>query len=77
MLGEIISIIFITSMAIYFLPSIIAFSRHKKNSVAIFVLNLLLGWSFIGWAAALIWALVNDETGPQAKTNSANNGTDR
>ena len=45
---------------IYFIPTIIAGGRKKRNSGAIFVLNLLLGWTFIGWVVSLIWALTND-----------------
>ncbi len=48
---------------IYFLPFIIANSKNKKNTGAIFVLNLVLGWTFIGWFVALIWSLTHgDET---------------
>lgn len=46
---------------IYFLPTIIAFNRAKRNKVAIFALNLLLGWTFIGWAISLVWSLTVDE----------------
>ena len=42
----------------YFLPSILG--RNKKNFGAIFTLNLLLGWTFIGWVVALVWALTHD-----------------
>lgn len=42
----------------YFIPSIIAY--NKKNATAIIALNLLLGWSFIGWVVALVWALKKD-----------------
>lgn len=45
-------------MALYFLPSIVG--RHKYNFPAIFILNLLLGWTVIGWIVALIWALTAD-----------------
>jgi len=50
-------ILIIIANLIYFLPAIIAFSRKRKNSGAIFVLNLFLGWTFIGWVAALVWSL--------------------
>jgi hypothetical protein len=50
-------VLFIT-LSIYFLPTIIG--RRKHNSTSIFLLNLLLGWTFIGWIVALIWALSND-----------------
>lgn len=41
---------------IYFMPSLIAMSNNRPNKSAIFVLNLLLGWSFVGWALAFVWA---------------------
>ena len=44
----------------YFLPSIIAFARSKRDLLAIFLLNLFLGWSVIGWIVALVWAAKND-----------------
>jgi hypothetical protein len=42
----------------YFLPTIIA--HHKRNAGAIFVLNLLTGWTVIGWIVAFVWALTDD-----------------
>jgi Superinfection immunity protein/Short C-terminal domain len=44
----------------YFLPTIIAILRRKANTGGIFVLNLLLGWTLIGWIGALIWSLSSD-----------------
>lgn len=44
---------------VYFLPSFVALQRKHTNTTAICVLNILFGWSFIGWVAALVWALVN------------------
>ncbi|HTS36908.1 MAG TPA: superinfection immunity protein [Candidatus Solibacter sp.] len=44
----------------YFLPSIIALARSKRDLLAIFLLNLFLGWSVIGWIVALVWAVKND-----------------
>ena len=41
----------------YFLPAFIAFRRKHHNRFAILALNLLLGWTFLGWVAALIWSL--------------------
>jgi hypothetical protein len=48
---------FIISLAIYFIPTIIAISRHNRNTLGIFLLNFFLGWTFLGWIAALIWAV--------------------
>jgi hypothetical protein len=33
----------------YFLPTVIALLRWCPNLLAIFALNLFLGWSVIGW----------------------------
>jgi hypothetical protein len=44
----------------YFLPSIIALARSKRDILAIFLLNFFLGWSVIGWVVALIWAVKHD-----------------
>lgn len=44
----------------YFLPSIVALARSKRDLYLIFLLNLFLGWSIIGWVIALIWALRQD-----------------
>lgn len=52
-------IIFVFGM--YFLPSLTARSRDHMNTTAIFVLNLFLGWTFLGWVIALVWAFKNSE----------------
>lgn len=49
-----------TFIVMYFLPSIIALARNKRDILAIFLLNLFLGWSVIGWIVALVWAAKND-----------------
>lgn len=52
--------IIIVFVLLYFFPTVIAFSRRKSNTAAIFMLNLFLGWSFIGWIIALVWAVSKD-----------------
>jgi len=44
----------------YFLPSIIAFAKNKRDLLVIFLLNLFLGITVIGWVVALVWAAKND-----------------
>lgn len=44
-------------LALYFLPSVIAFSRDHHDKFGIFALDLLLGWTVLGWIAALVWSL--------------------
>ncbi len=43
-------------LLLHFLPTFVAAMRGHQNAVAIFVLNLLLGWTVIGWVVALVWA---------------------
>lgn len=40
----------------YFVPTLIALLRGHDNTFAIFLTNLLLGWTFIGWVIAFIWS---------------------
>ena len=40
---------------IYFFPTIIAILR-RHNPVGVFIVNLILGWTLIGWAWALVMA---------------------
>lgn len=49
-------------LALYFLPSIVG--HTKRNFPAIFILNLLLGWTVIGWIVALVWAFTIDTPVP-------------
>jgi hypothetical protein len=44
----------------YFLPAILAFARNKRDTTSILLLNLFLGWTFVGWVIALVWALKQD-----------------
>lgn len=50
----------VIALAVYFVPSFIAVNRNKRNKNAIFALNLLLGWTFVGWVVALVWSLMQD-----------------
>lgn len=40
----------------YFVPTFSAVMAKHKNIASIFVLNLFLGWTLIGWVVALVWA---------------------
>jgi Superinfection immunity protein len=51
----------------YFLPSLIARGRGKANLEAIFWLNFLAGWTFVGWVVSLVWALSVDQRQPQTE----------
>jgi hypothetical protein len=56
---------------LYFIPTIIAKARKNPNTLGIFMLNLFLGWTFLGWIGALIWAFSSGSK--QAPTVIVNN----
>ena len=45
------------SALLYFLPTVIALARGHHDGFAIFLTNLLLGWTVLGWIIALIWSV--------------------
>jgi len=47
-------IFIVVIIGVYFIPTIAA--HGKENSSGIALLNLFLGWTFLGWVGALIWA---------------------
>ncbi len=53
-------IVVIVGILVYFLPSLVAWQAHKRNMAAIFVLNLLAGWTVVGWVIALVWSFTVD-----------------
>jgi len=58
---EILSVIvLIMTIAAYFAPMIVAIASDHKNTASISVVNVLLGWTLIGWAVALAWAFKKD-----------------
>lgn len=47
-------------ISLYMLPTIVALGRKRRSSTAITLLNLLAGWTVVGWVAALVWAAAED-----------------
>ncbi len=41
---------------LYFLPAVLAASKQHRRGLALFLVNLLLGWTLVGWFACLVWA---------------------
>lgn len=44
-------------LTVYLFPWIIALQNNHKDTTAIFLLNLLLGWTFVFWVISLVWAV--------------------
>jgi len=47
-------------VACYILPGLVSISNKKRQNSAIWTLNILLGWTLIGWVVALVWAMMKD-----------------
>jgi hypothetical protein len=45
---------------LYLLPGLLAYGRLHHNAAAIFVFNLFLGWTGLGWILALVWACTSN-----------------
>ena len=50
------------NIPLYMLPTFIAGYRSHENTAAVTVLNVLLGWTGLGWVAALAWSFARPET---------------
>ena len=44
-------------LVVYLLPAAIAWRRHHHQLGPIVLVNLLLGWTGLGWLWALIWSV--------------------
>lgn len=67
------------ALALWMIPTLVAFLRKHPKRKAIFLFDLLLSWTIVGWFFALAWALLvvqesvpgeQPET-PKAKTAAA------
>jgi len=45
----------------YFLPMFVAVARNHRYAAAITLLNMVLGWTLLGWVLALVWAATNPQ----------------
>ncbi|MHB1881134.1 MAG: superinfection immunity protein [Acidithiobacillus sp.] len=56
-------IAFVVATGVYVLPALMAWSMGSPYRMPITLLNLLLGWTVLGWLAALIWAVMTGNGG--------------
>ena len=54
-----IVLFFVGLLIVYFVPYFVARVRSHPRSTAILLLNVLLGWTTIGWIGALAWAFID------------------
>jgi Superinfection immunity protein/Short C-terminal domain len=56
-MGDLLGAYFILYLLTYFLPTIIALIWGCERTGSVFIMNLFLGWTFIGWVWAFVWAV--------------------
>jgi hypothetical protein len=54
--GFTLFLVLLLSFLAYLIPAFIAFLRGHRHRILISVLNVLFGWSLVGWLICLIWA---------------------
>ena len=59
------------ALLLYLLPALIAVLRRHASAGAIFILNLLLGWTVLGWIVALIWSATGERGGAKPVASAA------
>ena len=72
----ILGITILTGLCFYFLPTIIAVIRSTKHPATIFSVNLLFGWTVVGWIAIAIWVLAEQSSRDGERASSLPVGTD-
>ena len=70
----VLGVLVLLGIAIYLLPVSIAASRSHPNTMAIAALNILLGWTMLGWVASLVWALTAVDRRPVASASPVPSG---
>jgi hypothetical protein len=56
-------VLIVFGIGLYFLPSMIAKQRNHHQFKMILVLNIFLGWTFIGWVVCLAMSLSATQAG--------------
>lgn len=59
------------SLALYVLPAFVAYQRDHQSKGAILALDVLLGWTALGWIVALVWALTDTARRVEIATEAA------
>ncbi|MDE3016814.1 MAG: superinfection immunity protein [Pseudomonadota bacterium] len=52
---------FIAFIILYFFPSIFAYRTNHRNKRSILVLNIFMGFTYVGWVACLLWAVYKEK----------------
>jgi len=58
-------------LVLYFLPTIIAGLRRSTMTVWVALIDLLLGWTVVGWIVALVMAIASARRQPNGQGPAA------
>ena len=65
--------IWLTILAVlWLLPTIVAVRRHVRHLGSIAVINIFLGWTFVGWVAAMALATQTVESPSRVQQKQRN-----
>jgi hypothetical protein len=56
-----IRLLVLLGLVFYLAPTVMVLGRPKRNKVAIIALNIVGGWTVVGWIIALVWSLTDDD----------------
>lgn len=62
------AIVLLAALCAYLIPTLVATVRQRPNVGAVAAMNILGGWTIIGWVLALVWALSREGQPPKAVT---------
>src|SRR5690348_10256603 len=57
-------LLFVILLAVYLVPTMIAAAANKRKTGPIFLLNVFLGWTVLGWIGSLVWAVADQRATP-------------
>jgi hypothetical protein len=62
-------LLWVIMLGIYLIPTLVAWSQEHHHLYAIAFLNVLSGWTLVGWIGALVWAFKPEELRPHEQRN--------
>lgn len=62
--ARLVFLLIAVGVPLYFAPAVVAYNRNHKDFAGVLIVNLLLGWTVVGWVVALAWAVRPDSARP-------------
>ena len=75
--GIVAVLLLFIALPLYFLPTIVAAVRKTENIGWVVLINVLLGWTLIGWAVALAMAVSSPPPSGRHESVGTGSGPDQ